>query len=570
MGVKHFYIWFQRNYSNCIDKDIDKFREKHINNLCIDMNGIIHTCAQKIYEYGNNKRQRFITKKSKNTLTKQIKLFSEICNSIEQLRKIILPSKRIILCIDGVAGVSKLAQQRQRRFKSAREAEDNIDKDAFNPNCITAGTKFMDFLSKYIDWYCRMMISHNPDWKDLEIIFSNEKVIGEGEHKIINFIRKYSSESESFCIHGLDADLIMLSMSLENNNVFILRENMFPNETHLINIFKFKEQIKERLKWNTDDNEETKSFRSPQSVTDFVFMCFLVGNDFLPNIPCLAILEGGIDNMIDIYKGVCKVYGHLTRRSKNIGNMLNLESLEIYLSTLATYEKGLLEEKMSKKESFIEDPILNKYISYVDGQCCIDMENYKKEYYDKKLQGIDNIKQNSHEYLEGLNWVINYYKKGIPSWNWYYPNFYAPFLSDICKHVNTYKFIQFEDSKPLTNVEQMMCVLPRSSHDLLPKPFNKILYSEMREYYPEDFIIDCSGKRKEWEGIVLIKMVKVDIIQNFFNTHKKDMEYNDEKRNKVDYTYSYKYKIPYNKEVTFRSFYGDIINCCVYKNKIDL
>ena len=65
-------------------------------------------------------------------------------------------------------------------------------------------------------------------------------------------------------------------------------------------------------------------------------------------------------------------------------------------------------------------------------------------------------------------------------------------------------------------------------------------------------------------------MVKVDVIQNFFNTHKNDMEYKDDQRNKVDHTYSYRYKIPYNKEVTLRSYYGDIINCCVYKNKIDL
>ena len=567
MGVKHFYIWFQKNYSNCINKDVNNFKNKHINNLCIDMNGIIHTCAQKIYEYGNHKRQRFITKQTKNTLSKQIKLFAEICQCIENLRKIILPSKRIILCTDGVAGVAKLAQQRQRRFKSAKELEESCEKDKqnFNPNCITAGTKFMDFLSKYIDWYCRMMISHNPDWKNLEVIFSNEKVIGEGEHKIINFIRKYGKESESFCIHGLDADLLMLSMSLENNNIYVLRENQYPPETHLVEINNFKEQIKKRLKW--EEGEETKLFRSPQAVTDFVFLCFLVGNDFLPNIPGLAILEGGIENMIDIYKDVCKSYGHLTKRCKNIGNMLNIDSLEIYLSTLANYEKGLLEEKMSKKESFIEDKLLNKYIYYEDNKCRIDINNYKKEYYNKKLQGEENIKNNCHEYLEGLNWVINYYKKGIPSWDWYYPSFYAPFLSDICKNIKSYKIKKFETSMPLTNIEQMMCVLPRSNHNLLPEPFNKILYSNFKKFYPDDFIIDCSGKRKEWEGIVLIKMVNVIEIQEFFENYKDQMSDKDKYINRRDNTYSYIFK---QDNKVFKSFYGDIINCSVNKKIIDL
>ena len=41
----------------------------------------------------------------------------------------------------------------------------------------------MDHFSKYIDWYIRKQISENPLWKNLEIIFSNEKVAGEGEQK---------------------------------------------------------------------------------------------------------------------------------------------------------------------------------------------------------------------------------------------------------------------------------------------------------------------------------------------------------------------------------------------------
>jgi 5'-3' exoribonuclease 1 len=568
MGVKHFYIWFQKNYSNCINKEVNKFKNNNINNLCLDLNGIIHTCAQKVYEYGNNKKQRFLKKKvkPKNTLNNQIKLFSVICEEIENLRKLILPQNRIIICTDGVAGVAKLAQQRQRRFKSAREAQESgVDKDDFNPNCITAGTKFMDFLSKYIDWYCRMMISHNPDWKNLEIIISNEKVSGEGEHKIINFIRKYGKECESFCIHGLDADLIMLSMSLENNNIFVLRENQFPPETHLVNIFKFKESLKLRLKWEVDEN--TKSFRSPQAITDFVFLCFLVGNDFLPNIPGLAILEGGIENMLDIYKDVCSSYGHLTRNSRKIGNMLNLESLVVYLHTLSTFEKGLLEEKMMKKESFMEDKILDKYITYEENKVNINMENYKSEYYEKKLQGVDNIKRNCLEYLDGMNWVINYYKKGIPSWDWYYPSFYAPFLSDIYKYVKDYKYVEGK-GEPLSNLEQMMCVLPKISHNLLSPPFDKLLYESLKDFYPEDFIIDYSGKRREWEGIVLIKMVDVNVIKEFYNKYKNMLSELDQKRNKKGETYKFNYEDKF--KFIFKSFYGDIKDCCINKKFIEL
>ena len=51
------------------------------------------------------------------------------------------------------------------------------------------------------------------------------------------------------------------------------------------------------------------------------------------------------------------------------------------------------------------------------------------------------INKVSDEYLRGLQWVMTYYKKGMPDWEWYYPEFYAPFLCDLAKkRVNLNKF----------------------------------------------------------------------------------------------------------------------------------
>ena len=37
-------------------------------------------------------------------------------------------------------------------------------------------------------------------------------------------------------------------------------------------------------------------------IKDYMFMCFFLGNDFMPHFPSVNIRKGGIDKVLDIYE----------------------------------------------------------------------------------------------------------------------------------------------------------------------------------------------------------------------------------------------------------------------------
>ena len=565
MGIKHFFIWYKKNFPDCI-KTIGSgvpIQDVKIDNLCLDMNGIFHTCAQKVYQYGDYKKNRPLIKKQKprKSLKWQLEMFKETCEQINYYVNMVQPQKRLILCVDGVAGFAKMAQQRQRRFKSAKEAEQSEDQCDFNATCITPGTKFMNFLTKYIDWYIRLMSSNDLQWKNIEIIFSNEKVPGEGEHKIINYIRNHGNVDDSFCIHGLDADLIMLSLGTLHKKMYILRENTYNlSEHYLLDIGLFGEKLIDKLKW-----EDGKQFRKSNAIDDFILMCFLVGNDFVPTIPTIAILEDGIDIMFDVYKTVCKENGHLTRvKNKEDPLMVfRTESLSNFLKLLAQNESQLMEDKMNSKDSYFPDEILQKNCnSDAEGKYHINFEQYKKDYYMKKFSEDYNIQDICNEYLIGLQWVITYYKKGSPDWRWFYPYYYGPFLGDLGDNCKKFKFTEFEQNTPVLPYLQLLSVIPPQCSDILPKPLDKIVLHnpDLRKYFPTDFEIDLSGKRREWEGIAIVPFVNMELLTKEYEKNISKVSEQDLRLNVSGSSYIYN---SIDTGYFFKSFYGNIDYCCV-------
>lgn len=559
MGIKHFFNWFKKRFTSNIyqlkvENKLSDIKERNIDidNLLIDMNGIFHNSAQKIYEYGNYKpRERLLGNRKNrdiNFLDKQLDIFKHVCETVDTIFNIVSPKKRLILCVDGPAPLGKQNQQRQRRFVSAKD-----NHSPFDSNSITPGTKFMDYLSKYIDWFIRKKITFDENWKHIEVIFSNEKAPGEGEHKLMNFIRKFGNDKESFCVHSMDADLIMLCLGLTQKNIWILRDDTISKDYafYLIDIDNVKTELIDIMKW--DDLKTERKFYDDAVINDFILMCFTVGNDFLPNIPAIEIIQGAIEFMFDVYKNTCSIYGHLTKTTTS-GIQFHKESLGCFLGTVSQYEKGVFQEKLKHKDLYFPYEILEKNAKFINGNPDLNIENFRKDYYLTKLSH-DSVENICHDYLEGMAWVLNYYTKGVGNWTWRYKYHYAPFCFDLKDHIKSYKQKKYDKTFPTTPFVQLLSVLPPKSWRLLPKPLDIILKEGLKEFCPDNFEIDLSGKRQTWEGTVILPSVDYEKISKVVNENYMYINDIDKKRNILGKSFIY-YRCHNN--FTFKSFYGNI------------
>ena len=260
MGVPAFFKWLTLRYPNIVIDakeeielgiNLNKIIETNYNreteiplidNLYFDMNGIIHPCAHP---------------QDRDSPESIAEMFNGIFDYVDKIIKIIKPKKLIYLAIDGVAPRAKMNQQRSRRFRTALESKErkieteilkndwnnkglyndfynNNNKDnkfEFDSNVITPGTKFLYDCSLALKNYIKSRLNNDKLWKDLTVIFSDSSVPGEGEHKILDFIRNQRTfdnynPNTTHCIYGADADLIMLSLIIHEPHFYIIRESL--------------------------------------------------------------------------------------------------------------------------------------------------------------------------------------------------------------------------------------------------------------------------------------------------------------------------------------------------------
>jgi len=528
MGIPSYFSYIVKNHIHIIQKYIKN--KMNINNLYLDCNSIIYDSV----------RNFDLTTMKVNDITNKM-ISNKVISKIEEYISTISPTSNIIIAFDGVAPVAKLEQQRTRRYKSWYQNEvskaifKNAKPDVWNTTAITPGTIFMKELNESISKHFDNPKKYNVD----KIIVTTSNEPGEGEHKIFDYIRKNINDhyEKSTVIYGLDADLIMLSINHLpiSPKIYLFREtpefiksidnSLEPNESYLMDIPELAHIITKDM----NNGQEFVKEQQKNRIYDYIFLCFLLGNDFMPHFPAINIRTGGIDKLLNAYKATI---GNSATDNLTDGKTIYWKNLRKLVTFLCQYEQEYIQTEMKirdKREKFLypEETPEQKYVKFeaiptYERELEKYINPFKKGWQNRYYKALFKIdidderrKQIATNYLEGLEWTMKYYTEGCPSWNWHYKYNYPPLLEDLIKYIPYFdtEFIKENNFKPVSPLVQLCYVLPGQSLGLLPEKLYRTLKDNYSHWYKNDCEFIWAYSKYFWESHVELPEIDIDALK---------------------------------------------------------
>lgn len=564
MGVPGFFSWLIKNKKKLGAKGLVLNQlENKIKWLMLDTNCLLHPCVANILE---KYKEGMLNINPNKDLRIQIEyyIWEKVKSCIDDMIQQIKP-EYIYVAIDGVAPMGKILQQRQRRYRflfdkkiklntnvsSINEIEDCISRTILKTNGIeepiipissielTPGTDYMERINKCMEKYMKELGKSG-----IKYIYSSYHDEGEGEHKILQYIKNHLSPSDSIVIYGLDADLLFLSLGIGYEyDLYVMREKQ---------VFANKEvDLDEIPDYNFVEIKQLHLLISNLDIStdDFIVLCYLIGNDFLPSLLTIDVKKGGLDKIFrawdnlklklglqteldennqvksylvywenskpkidrDMLKGL---FEELTWTEKyvwkniNRDNIMNQDNLDPEELEKLKYAK--IEEKKEQMEKFIQGSSTNtdflekiefsspiEYYSYYLGINCMDI--------DKMI-----IKKMVQDYINGIEWCIGYYLDKCPSWTLGYNFIIAPLIKDVVNFFPSKSTFVFAP-RTLNPVEQLILAIPPQTYKyVIEKNIIDSIKSNKSIGYmiPEEFSIDINKEHIFWKCQVRIPIVE--------------------------------------------------------------
>lgn len=350
-------------------------------------------------------------------------------------------------------------------------------------------------------------------------------------------------------MYGLDADLIMLTLNHLHisDTIYLFRETphfiksldntLNPNSLYLLDIPEFGKTIIADLTATSQMTNTTSQMTNATSqmtnmtshknkLFDYIFICFLLGNDFLPHFPALNIRTKGIQHLMQTYKHVLGGTQHLT---SNNGTKIIWKNFRKYIECLAEHEhEYIVEEYISRDKSAasvnnkkdeedkllllpMKDRSVELYINpFEEGW----RERYYKILFDIKIND-DRCKEICINYLEGLEWTMNYYTSGCIDWRWTYKYDYPPLITDLIKYMPYFDtdLLKVTGKNPVLPIVQLCYVLPKSSHYLLPQKITALISKKNTEWYSTNARFQWAFCKYFWETHIHMPVIDINKLE---------------------------------------------------------
>lgn len=571
MGVPGFFAWILTEFKKWIIMTHLDVRPEY---FYIDANCLFHPECFKVLDGAHD-----IT--DLNKLEKM--MFKRIINYLDYLEGVVNPSKMMYIAVDGVAPLAKIGQQRKRRFKSVIDnklrneikLKHNVRfNNMWSNTTISPGTEFMEKLHKKIYNH----YSQKSKNSKIKYIYSSYHSPGEGEHKLLQHIKHNTVQTDNIVIYGLDADLLFLSLASKRNRIYLLREeSQISGQTKkeplydivedvvqdliFVSISGLKESYNKKIRsmlkksyeykgmndkadeldyfdGNKESSDKTNIINTIDYSVDLIFMCFLLGNDFLPHFPSIDINKGGLNQIITAYIDCSTdINSLLINLSENDEIEINNVFLLRMIFLLSNNEEKYFKETLPKA---LEKSQLKR--CYVSGDCARDIWNlenmktfevedpvglgfgeaneWKYRYYEHYFFASEHqelmIESLVKLYLEGVMWVAKYYFDKCPDWQWHYPYNNAPFISDLARYgnlINLINDIKFVNRPNIPIITQLLSVLPPQCNNILPPTYANLMTnsdSPILDLFPTHVKLDMLYKDLYWKCEPKLPLFDVD------------------------------------------------------------
>ena len=517
MGIPSYFSYIIKNYSNII-RNLKFF----INNSNIKFQHLFMDCNSIIYDSVHALEKDINSGKREFSSDFEADVIDMVIKKIDTYVDFIRPSGTLYIAFDGVAPFAKMEQQRTRRYKSwflSKNTFDDKEKTtSWNTSSITPGTEFMNKLSERVT---KAFLNKEKSMNLGRIVISGSNDKGEGEHKMYKDIRANNYATDNIAVYGLDADLIMLSIFhlKYSKNIYVFREtpeffkNMIPaeaasNEPHFLDIRQLSVSIL---------CEMNCKFSDQHRINDYVFLCFFLGNDFLPHFPAMNIRTHGITALLDIYRNnlgnnrdkylICKETNKIIW--KNVGSFLRevakneKQFLLNEYNVRKKFDKFRFPEKTSEEKDTV---LLNAPVIYRADEKYINPEEpyWEDRYYYAlfyKTYSHKSISEITRNFFEGVEWGLTIYTGECPNWRWKYNYHYPPLFTDLCRFVpiNESSLLEVCDES-VSPFVQLCYVLPNSNLYLLPQKIEEKLRTDYIHYYPLEYEFKWAFCRYFWES----------------------------------------------------------------------